>query len=90
MPLPRSTSFIPAGPPQVGKRTARADEHRLDRQGAARIVRGLARRAGTTNPVGPHTLRYAFITAALDAGCRSGCPGCQRAGFPSAAALMTA
>jgi integrase len=36
--------------------------------GAARIVRWAARRAGITKPVGPHTLRHAFITAALDAG----------------------
>jgi integrase/recombinase XerD len=41
---------------------------RLDRHGAARIVRRAARRAGITKPVGPHTLRHAFITAALDAG----------------------
>jgi integrase/recombinase XerD len=45
------------------------DGHRLDRHGAARIVRRVARRAGITKPVGPHTLRHAFITAAsLDAG----------------------
>jgi site-specific recombinase XerD len=37
---------------------------RLDRHGAGRIVR----RTGITKPVGPHTLRHAFITAALDAG----------------------
>jgi integrase/recombinase XerD len=41
---------------------------RLDRHGAARIVRRLARRAEITKIVGPHTLRHAFITAALDAG----------------------
>jgi integrase/recombinase XerD len=41
---------------------------RLDRHGAARIVRRVARRAGITKIVGPHTLRHAFITAALDAG----------------------
>jgi integrase/recombinase XerD len=41
---------------------------RLDRHGAGRIVRRIARRAGITKPVGPHTLRHAFITAALDAG----------------------
>jgi integrase/recombinase XerD len=40
---------------------------RLDRHGAARIVRQVARRAGIAKPVGPHTLRHAFITAALDA-----------------------
>ena len=44
------------------------DGRRLDRHGAARIVRQAARRAGITKPVGPHTLRHAFITAALDAG----------------------
>jgi integrase/recombinase XerD len=41
---------------------------RLDRHGAARIVRRAARRAGINKPLGPHTLRHAFITAALDAG----------------------
>ena len=41
-----------------------ADGRRLDRHGAGRIVR----RAGIAKPVGPHTLRHAFITAALDAG----------------------
>jgi site-specific recombinase XerD len=40
----------------------------LDRHGAARVVRRVARRAGITKPAGPHTLRHAFITAALDAG----------------------
>jgi integrase/recombinase XerD len=45
-----------------------ADGRRLDRHGAGRIIRRVARRAGITKPVGPHTLRHAFITAALDAG----------------------
>ena len=44
------------------------DGRRLDRHGAARIVRRTAGRAGISKPVGPHTLRHAFITAALDAG----------------------
>jgi len=44
------------------------DGQRLDRHGAARVVRRVARRAGITKPAGPHTLRHAFITAALDAG----------------------
>ncbi len=57
----------------VGERCAgpiflAADGRRLDRHGAARIVRRAACRAGITKPVGPHTLRHAFITAALDAG----------------------
>jgi integrase/recombinase XerD len=41
---------------------------RLDRHAAGRIVRRIARQAGITKRVGPHTLRHAFITAALDAG----------------------
>jgi integrase/recombinase XerD len=41
-----------------------ADGRRLDRHGAARIVRRAARRAGITKPAGPHTLRHAFITEA--------------------------
>ncbi|MDP9402043.1 MAG: tyrosine-type recombinase/integrase [Actinomycetota bacterium] len=45
-----------------------SEGRRLDRHGAGRIVRRLARRAGITKRVGPHTLRHAFITAALDAG----------------------
>src|SRR5579864_2499181 len=45
-----------------------AGGRRLDRHGAARIVRQTARRAGIAKPVTPHTLRHAFITAALDAG----------------------
>ena len=40
-----------------------ADGHRLDRHGAGRMVRRVARRAGITKQVGPHTLRHAFITA---------------------------
>jgi integrase len=41
---------------------------RLDRHAAGRIVRRIARQAGIAKCVGPHTLRQAFITAALDAG----------------------
>jgi integrase len=57
----------------VGERTegplfVTADGRRLDRHGAARIVRRVTRRAGITKDVSPHTLRHAFITAALDAG----------------------
>jgi integrase/recombinase XerD len=44
------------------------DGRRLDRHGAARIARRAAGRAGIAKPAGPHTLRHAFITAALDAG----------------------
>ena len=45
-----------------------ADGRRLDRHGAGRIVRRVARRAGISKPVAPHTLRHAFIIAALNAG----------------------
>jgi site-specific recombinase XerD len=45
-----------------------ADGGRLDRHGAARVVRRVTRRAGISKQVSPHTLRHAFITAALDAG----------------------
>jgi integrase len=44
------------------------DGARLDRHAAWRIVRRFARKAGINKPAGPHTLRHAFITAALDAG----------------------
>jgi len=36
---------------------------RLDRHGAARVVRRVTRRAGINKQVSPHTLRHAFITA---------------------------
>ena len=45
-----------------------ADVRRLGRHGAARIIRRVTRRAGIDKQVSPHTLRHAFITAALDAG----------------------
>jgi site-specific recombinase XerD len=57
----------------IGERTSgpvclAADGRRLDRHGAGRMVRKAARRAGIAKAVTPHTLRHAFITAALDAG----------------------
>ena len=45
-----------------------AHGERLERHGAGRIVRRVAHRAGIDKRIGPHTLRHAFITAALDAG----------------------
>jgi site-specific recombinase XerD len=41
---------------------------RLDRHAATPIVRRLAKRAGITKHISPHSLRHSFITAALDAG----------------------
>ena len=49
------------------------DGRRLDRHGAGWIIRKVARGAGIAKAVTPHTLRYAFITASLDAGCWTGC-----------------
>jgi integrase/recombinase XerD len=46
----------------------RTDGHRMHRHCASRIVRRVARRAGLDKNISPHTLRHAFITAALDAG----------------------
>ena len=39
-----------------------ADGRRLDRHGAGRIVRRVARQAGIGKAVTPHTLRHASIT----------------------------
>jgi integrase len=79
----------------VGERTdgpvfLALDGRRLDRHGAGRIVREVARRAGIAKAVTPHTLRHAFITAAQVSGVasdatltRSGeclLPGAQRRG----------
>src|SRR2546428_5769304 len=57
----------------IGERAAgpvflAADGRRLDRHTAGRIVRKTACRARIGKAVTPHTLRHAFITAALDAG----------------------
>jgi site-specific recombinase XerD len=51
-----------------GGKVVTMDGRRLDRHGAARIVRRVTGRAGIVKHVSPHTLRHAFITAALDAG----------------------
>ena len=50
------------------------DGRGLDRHGAGRIVRRVARRARIAKPIGPHTLRHAFVTAALASGVPLRCP----------------
>ncbi|MBW3615517.1 MAG: tyrosine-type recombinase/integrase [Actinobacteria bacterium] len=45
-----------------------ANGDRMDRYAADRMVKRLARRAGITKRISPHSLRHSFITAALDAG----------------------
>ena len=67
-PAPPGRSTWPPGERCDGRPFLTADGRRLDRHGAGRIVRKVARRAGIAKSVGPHTLRHAFITAALDAG----------------------
>ena len=52
-----------AGPLFLGAKGAR-----MDRYAADRAVKRLARRAGVTKAISPHSLRHSFITAALDAG----------------------
>lgn len=44
------------------------DGQRMTRDAAARVVRRLAKAAGISKRIGPHSLRHSFITAALDAG----------------------
>lgn len=46
----------------------RNDGRRLDRCAAYRIVKRLARKAGVTHRVSPHSIRHAAITGCLDAG----------------------
>ena len=41
---------------------------RMSRHAATRVVRRCAKRAGIDKKISPHSLRHAFITAALDAG----------------------
>jgi site-specific recombinase XerD len=40
----------------------------MDRYAADRTVKRLARQAGITKRISPHSLRHSFITAAWDAG----------------------
>lgn len=44
------------------------DGGRLDRHDAARIIHRLARAAGMTKKISPHSLRHTFVTLSLDAG----------------------
>ena len=59
---------LAAGERSSGPLLLGASGDRLNPQAAARIVRRLAKRAGVTKHISPHSLRHSFITAALDAG----------------------
>ena len=59
---------LAAGERQNGPLLIGRSGERLNRQAATRIVRRLAKRAGVTKHISPHSLRHSFITAALDAG----------------------
>lgn len=69
--VPGATEPLAIGERCKGPIFIAPDGRRLDRHGAGRIVRRIARRAGITKPVGPHTLRHAFITAAQMSGVAS-------------------
>lgn len=57
-----------AGDRKTGPLITRRDGKQMDRNTAYRRVHTLARKAGLSAKVHPHTLRHAAITAALDAG----------------------
>jgi len=70
--LPLATRFARAIDLAIGERVegplfCGASGRRLDHHGAGRIILRIARAAGITRNVRPHTLRHAFNTAALDA-----------------------
>ena len=44
--------------------------NRLDRYGATRIVRRLAKRAGITKHISPHSLRHIFVISPPDSALR--------------------
>ncbi len=67
-PAQRVLSTSPLANVATDRSSCGSDGERLDRHAASRIVRRIARRAGIAKRVGTHTLRHAFITAALDAG----------------------
>gem|GEM_PF-6124431 len=65
--------------PAIGERAegplfAGVNGDRMTRDAAARIVRQIAKAAGISKRIGPHSLRHSFITAALDAGARADNP----------------
>ncbi|HXX89376.1 MAG TPA: tyrosine-type recombinase/integrase [Acidimicrobiales bacterium] len=71
MPLPprvARTLDLVAGERTYGPLLLTQAGNRMNRHAATRIVRRLAKGAGITKRISPHSLRHSFITAALDAG----------------------
>jgi integrase len=67
---PRTARALDAyiGDRTVGPTFVGLNGGRMDRYAADRTVQRLARRAGITKRISPHSLRHSFITAGLDAG----------------------
>ena len=59
---------LAAGERRSGPLLLARSGRRLNRHAATRIVRRLAKAAGITKHISPHSLRHSFITACLDAG----------------------
>jgi integrase/recombinase XerD len=57
-----------SGRPIEGPLFATATGRRMDRRSAFKVIRRLAREAGLSKAVGPHTLRHGYVAQALDAG----------------------
>lgn len=71
VPLARRTAAAVAavaGDRTTGPVLVTAQGRQLTRQRAWELVRQLARAAGVTKRIHPHSLRHSFVTAALDAG----------------------
>lgn len=62
------TLELAAGGRTCGALILRKSGRRMDRNAAYQRIKSLARKAGLSDRVHPHTLRHAAITAALDAG----------------------
>jgi integrase/recombinase XerD len=52
----------------AGPLFATATGRRLDRHAAGKVIARLARQAGISKTVSPHSLRHSFVTLALDTG----------------------
>lgn len=71
MPLPTAVQRAldaARGDRTTGPLLRRADGQQLDRRTADRWVKSLARQAGISKRISPHSLRHSMVTNALDAG----------------------